>query len=84
VLLAHAHDRAVPLSEVNRDVPPDLEHVIMRCLSKSANDRFQTADELSEALLDCADAGRWSREEARAWWQQNTMPPRPTTELAMV
>jgi eukaryotic-like serine/threonine-protein kinase len=49
-------------------VPADLESVIMKCLAKSPADRFQTIDELDQALGACVDAGRWSRDDANAWW----------------
>ena len=39
-----------PLRAVRVDVSEALERVVMRCLSKSADDRFTTAAEVSEAL----------------------------------
>jgi serine/threonine-protein kinase len=71
VLIAHAHDAPVPPSQHNPDVPDDLELVVMRCLQKNPDDRYQRAFELMVALDDCDDAGRWTREQARDWWQRN-------------
>src|SRR5262249_60840514 len=31
-------------------VPPELEHIVRRCLEKSAPNRFQSADDLAAAL----------------------------------
>ena len=31
------------LSDVSRDVPPALSHIVRRCLAKSPDDRFATA-----------------------------------------
>ena len=71
VLIAHAHQPPVAPSQHNADVPQDLEMVVMRCLQKAADDRYQTAFELAQALEDCDDSGRWTRDSARAWWQQH-------------
>jgi len=38
--------------EVDLDVPPTLEAVVMRCLQKDPADRFRSMTELAEALLD--------------------------------
>jgi serine/threonine protein kinase len=40
----------VPPSTYNRDVPEQLEDIILRALSKEVEDRFQNAMEMSEAL----------------------------------
>ncbi|HOX46104.1 MAG TPA: serine/threonine-protein kinase [Myxococcota bacterium] len=40
----------VPPSSYNRDVPEQLEDIILRALSKEVEDRFQNAMEMSEAL----------------------------------
>ncbi|MEX2176876.1 MAG: serine/threonine-protein kinase [Pirellulaceae bacterium] len=71
VLIAHAHDIPVPPSQHSADVLDDLEQVVMRCLQKSPLDRYQSATELAAALDDCEESGRWTRDAARAWWQQN-------------
>lgn len=70
VLIAHAHESPPPPSQHNSDVPDDLEMIIMRCLQKSPDDRFQSAAELVSALEDCDDYGLWTREHARAWWTE--------------
>src|SRR5690606_20905680 len=44
-----------PFSAVNPDhgVPAELEQIVRRCLAKSPEDRFQTADELAAAFREC-------------------------------
>jgi serine/threonine-protein kinase len=71
VLVAHAHEAPIPPSQHNANVPLDLEMVVMRCLQKTPDDRYQSAAELMAALDECDDAGSWTREAARAWWRQN-------------
>jgi serine/threonine protein kinase len=39
-----------PVRSLNGDVPPDLERICMKCLSKEAADRYGSARELAEAL----------------------------------
>lgn len=74
VLIAHAHEPPPPPSQHNADVPDDVELVIMRCLHKNPDDRYQSAADLSAALEDCSAYGRWTRESARTWWQEHESP----------
>jgi eukaryotic-like serine/threonine-protein kinase len=69
VLIAHAHDRPVPLTEARSDLPADLDRVIMRCLEKEPGQRFPDANALAQALAQCAAAGQWTEERAAQWWQ---------------
>ena len=50
VLMKHATQAPPTLSADRPDVPPGLERVVARCLEKDPAQRFQTADELLEAL----------------------------------
>ncbi|MGO9598221.1 MAG: serine/threonine-protein kinase [Isosphaeraceae bacterium] len=71
VMVAHARDPVVPPSQHRADAPADLEQIIMRCLEKHQEERFQSAADLARALLACADAGGWSPEQAEAWWKEH-------------
>jgi len=46
VVYQHVQDIPVPPSEVDRDVPPELDGLVMRALAKDPDDRFQTAEEM--------------------------------------
>jgi serine/threonine-protein kinase len=83
VIVAHIHVPVLPLSSFHVEAPADLEAVLMRCLSKSPDDRFATAGELREALLGCACAGEWTPEVAAAWWQAHAAGGKTTPEAAL-
>ena len=78
VLLAHINEAVTPLSHWRPDVPEDLERVVMRCLAKRPEDRYQDAISLRETLLACRSAGAWTPEDAAQWWQH---PERVVPEL---
>ncbi len=44
------HDAPPPPSSRRRDVPPELDALVLRALAKSPEERFQTAEELGEAI----------------------------------
>jgi serine/threonine-protein kinase len=71
VMMAHARDEVVPPSTHQADVPADLERIILRCLAKSPEDRFQDADSLEQALAECAAADQWTQWHAALWWHEN-------------
>jgi eukaryotic-like serine/threonine-protein kinase len=71
VMIAQVHDEVVWPSRHRTDVPADLECVILRCLAKSREDRFQDVDSLEQALAECAAADRWSQWHAVSWWREN-------------
>ncbi|MBW2730741.1 MAG: serine/threonine protein kinase [Deltaproteobacteria bacterium] len=54
VLNAHVSEAPIPPSQRSTiHVDPGTDRTIMRCLEKDPEARFQTMDELIEALLDC-------------------------------
>ena len=69
VMIAHVSDPVVPPSRGRADVPEDLEGVVLRCLAKDPAERFPDAEDLEQALSECACAGDWERDRATRWWQ---------------
>ena len=48
----HVHEVPVPVQDVDSRVPDGLAKIVMRCLAKHPDDRFQRGQDLSDALLD--------------------------------
>jgi eukaryotic-like serine/threonine-protein kinase len=52
-LAAHMLDAVVPPDRIQPDVPADLQAIVLRCLSKDPDHRYQSADALNDALAGC-------------------------------
>lgn len=52
VALKQVSDPPLPPSQINPRVDPALESIILKCMQKLPEDRFQTADELYRVLRD--------------------------------
>ncbi|MBC7856621.1 MAG: serine/threonine protein kinase [Pirellulaceae bacterium] len=84
VLISHAHEPPKPLTQWIEEVPLDLEAIVMRCLAKSPDDRYQSAAELAAALDDCEHHGVWTRDNARNWWMQSDRATAQANEMAVM
>jgi len=62
---------------------PDLQAVIMRCLSKNPEDRPASAHELDEALAQCVSAANWAPTDAEKWWQSHVIKDEPVPAAVM-
>ncbi len=61
LLAAHVHLSPAPPSEgLGRALPPDLETLILRSLSKDPSERYASASEFALALAACTVAGKWT------------------------
>jgi serine/threonine-protein kinase len=81
-MIAHIRDEVVPPSKYQPDVPADLERVILRCLAKRPEDRYQDVDSLEQALAQCAAADKWTQAEANRWWWENEKPAATPREMS--
>ena len=73
VIIAHDRDVVMPLSTLRNDVPEDLERIVMRCLAKRTEDRFQRQKSLEQALSVCAVANEWTQSRAAEWSREHTV-----------
>ena len=71
----------VPIQQFQDAVPADLQRVILRCLEKDPDCRYQDALTLDKALAACEVAGQWTLERAEDWWRQNTDSTVPASSL---
>jgi serine/threonine-protein kinase len=81
-LSAILRDETRPIPEIAPDTPPQLEHVINRCLRKHPDQRFQTMKEVQTALgalKHASDSGMLYR--TRVEW--STPAKRSTLPLGM-
>jgi len=51
-LIASRKKKVVPPSKVRRELPPILDSFVLKSLSHSVNDRFQSAKEMADELVD--------------------------------
>jgi hypothetical protein len=76
VIFAHVHERPAPPSRVlGRQLPTDVEAVVMRALEKNPADRYSTAAELALALSSCTLAGSWTFGDATLVARRSSRPP---------
>jgi serine/threonine-protein kinase len=79
MLHAHAYEAVVPVREFHERVPADLQRVILHCLEKAPEQRFQDALALEKALTACESAGRWTFESAEEWWRRHGAQTTPSS-----
>ena len=75
--MAVAHVQKTPPRPSERTelpISPDLEEVVLQCLSKKPGDRPMNARALIRLLDACVDAKQWCSEDAEAWWRTH-LPP---------
>ena len=70
MLHAHAYEPLLPSDGFKESVPADLQLVILRCLEKEPDRRYQDAVTLEKALAACEGANLWTREKAEEWWRR--------------
>jgi serine/threonine-protein kinase len=76
VMIAHASQDVEPPRAHNAAIPQELEDVILRCLEKDPDHRFQDVAALQRALREVVVDEPWSSERAHEWWNCNGCPER--------
>ena len=57
-----------PSHRLGKTVTSALEELLLQCLTKSPNERPQSAAELVSKFATLADELPWSHDDARSWW----------------
>jgi serine/threonine-protein kinase len=72
MLIAHQAEEPVPPSERSgRDIPPDVDQLVLDCLVKDPNERIPSADALAARVEQLQAMYPWTADEAREWWSLN-------------
>ena len=71
LVISHATRQPPTFAEVGAKVPKELSDVVMKCLSKLPEDRFQTPDELHRALIKLPEHLQWTWQLAENWWNEH-------------
>jgi len=78
------HLKTVPKkpSEVTElTIPKELDDLVMKCLEKKPEDRFQNLKEFHAALIAIKFENPWTQEKADEWWKLH-MPSQETMEVS--
>jgi serine/threonine-protein kinase len=71
MLHAHAYEPFTPSQEFKERAPADLRRVILRCLEKDPERRYQDAVTLEKELAACECTSPWTTERAEEWWRRH-------------
>jgi serine/threonine protein kinase len=66
------HEQPVPPDVVESKVPAELSAIVMKCLTKSAEERYQTGFQLADALLAFLREERAPNDMRAAWLARRT------------
>ena len=64
-----------PSSRLGKPITPKLEELILRCLSKSPQDRPANASALLAELYACGIQDAWTSDDAAVWWSRQPVIP---------
>lgn len=87
VILKHVNEQPPKLNVAapGVEVPPGIEAIVLRCLAKKPEDRFQSMDELLEAMRDAGAAaglsGVFSKPRSLVMSQPRQLTPRSQAEV---
>jgi len=73
---AHVEDRPPPPSvRLGHALPEGLDAVVLRCIAKTRQDRYQTIAELRSDLERVPLPAPWTQEDARTFWRETNLAP---------
>ncbi len=66
----HVHEPvSPPSSRTEFDVPAEMDALILKCLAKAPDHRYQTIAEVAQALGEVPTEESWTRQRARSAWE---------------
>jgi len=69
LMIDHLKATPPPLSQVSElPIPKELEAIVLKCLEKAPDDRFQSAAEVESALRAVPIEDPWDQAKAHEWW----------------
>jgi serine/threonine-protein kinase len=81
VMNRHVKDDPIPPSKrTELDVPPELDELVLSCLSKNRDHRPANGEELGNLLTTLSLEDKWTQERARRWWDTH-VPDRSYGEI---
>lgn len=69
LILAHVQNVPEEPRSLRPEISEDLNAIVVKCLEKDPENRFQTIDELRIALVQTPENGLWTRADATNWWE---------------
>jgi len=69
LVVAHSTQTPPTFAEIGTDIDPGLEAVVRKCLQKKPADRFQSPDEMLQALEALPIGRDWNWQRAERWWK---------------
>ncbi|MEX2317595.1 MAG: serine/threonine-protein kinase [Pirellulales bacterium] len=84
VMIAHASHDVSPPRQFNPNLPAQLEEVILRCLEKDPEHRYQDVLALKRALGELVLDELWTSDRASQWWSCNGCPERKKLAAELV
>ena len=84
VMIAHASQDVTPPRQHNSEIPVELEEIVLRCLEKEPEDRYQDIASLQRSLRELLLDEPWTCDSATEWWHANGCPERKKLAAALV
>jgi tRNA A-37 threonylcarbamoyl transferase component Bud32 len=84
VMIAHASQEVIPPRKINPEIPAEFEEIVVRCLEKDPEHRFQSVTELRNSLRDLVLDDAWTSDRAAKWWSCNGCPERKKMAAELV
>lgn len=83
VIFAHADQSPQPLTAIRPEIAADLEAIVMKCLAKQPEDRFQSVEDVELALAAIHLSGPSDSDDVADWSTSNLeFSPQPTEASA--